>query len=177
MTVLNADVDRPRLGLPEWQFRALGEQVTEIWHSAAATRLDGPPVPVPRMRLTSSADRSTALVRRTNLDGTRHVLELAASGTARMCHVSTAFVAGRRPTGVVREDDLDASYGFENPYEESKYLAELAVHEWSARHGRPVTIFRPSVLVTDRPPQAGDPPHTLTTLTSLADHVLTGVTE
>ncbi|GAA3685147.1 SDR family oxidoreductase [Lentzea roselyniae] len=161
MTVLSADVGRPRLGLPERQFRALAEHVTEIWHSAAATTLD----------------ESTTLVRRTNVDGTRHVLELAAAGTARLCHVSTAFVAGRRSAGVVREDDLDPSYGFENPYEESKYLAEVAVHEWSARHGRPVTIFRPSVLVTVRPPRPGDVPHTLTTLTTLAGYALGGLTE
>lgn len=154
LTVLSTDVTRPRLGLPQWQFQALAEQLTEIWHCAGL------------IELASSAER----LRPVNVGGTRAVLELAAAGTPMLYHVSTAFVAGRRRTGVIGEGDLDASHGFENPYEESKSDGERAVHEWSQRHGRPAVIFRPSVLITDRTPPPGGASHPLRTACTLFDY-------
>jgi nucleoside-diphosphate-sugar epimerase len=76
-------------------------------------------------------------------------------------HISTAYVAGARLEGLVREDELDDGYGFLTPYEESKFVAEQVVHDWARRHQRPVIILRPSVLVTDRPVPAGAPRHPL----------------
>jgi nucleoside-diphosphate-sugar epimerase len=75
--------------------------------------------------------------------------------------VSTAFVAGSRPDPVAYEDELDPSHGFENSYERSKYEAEVLVREWSRAHSRPVTVLRPSILVTDRPPHPALPAHPL----------------
>jgi nucleoside-diphosphate-sugar epimerase len=78
-------------------------------------------------------------------------------------------VAGRRRTGVIGERDLDTSYGFENPYEESKSDGERAVHEWSRRHGRSAMIFRPSVLITDRRAPPGGASHPLRVASTLFD--------
>jgi thioester reductase-like protein len=56
----------------------------------------------------------------TNVDGTRHLLELCQDlGIREFHHVSTAYVAGLRD-GLVRENDLDIGQRWGNVYEESK---------------------------------------------------------
>lgn len=153
LTILLTELTKPRLGLPHWQFRALAPRLTEIWHLGASIDLAG----------------AAEQVRPVNVGGTRAVLELASIGTPMLYHVSTAFVAGRRRTGLVMEDDLDASHGFENPYEQSKHDGEQAVHEWSRDHGRPALIFRPSVLITDLPTPPGGAGNTLLTISTMVD--------
>ena len=153
LTVLLTDLTKPRLGLSHWQFRALAPKLTEIWHLGALIDLAG------------TAER----VRPVNVAGTHAVLELASVGAPMLYHVSTAFVAGRRRTGLVMEDDLDSSYGFENPYEQSKHDGEQAVHEWSRDHGRPAVIFRPSLLITDQPTPPGGARNPVLTITTMVD--------
>ncbi|MFI0741780.1 SDR family oxidoreductase [Streptomyces sp. NPDC021100] len=117
---------------------------TAVWHCAAATALYGDPLPVHRV----------------NVLGTRRVLELADRlPAARLAHVSTAYVAGRRTRGVVRETDLCDAAGFHNAYEQSKFTAERMVRHWARARGRTVTVLRPSVLLDDRPAPEGLPPH------------------
>ncbi|MGW0563213.1 SDR family oxidoreductase [Streptomyces sp. NPDC003016] len=149
-TVLPVQVclDRPRLGLEDAAFKRLADRLETIWHCAGLVGLDTDP----------------SQLQRANVQGTRQVLALAAAGVHRphVVHVSTAYVAGARRHGLVGEDDLDASHGFLTAYEESKYRAEKAVHDWVLEAAdRRVTILRPSVLVTDRPlpPRAPRHPH------------------
>ncbi|WP_206283049.1 SDR family oxidoreductase [Streptomyces chilikensis] len=146
LRVVRADLERPGLGIDPPELRRLAGEVTEVWHCAAATDLRAP----------------LRGVVRANVDGTRHMLELASAGGAerRFVHISTAFVAGDRRDGVVGEEDLDDSYGFVTPYEESKYRAELLVRSW-ARDGRRALVLRPGTLLTDRPPSGRGPrsPH------------------
>ncbi|HET8798816.1 MAG TPA: SDR family oxidoreductase [Thermoanaerobaculia bacterium] len=85
---------------------------------------------------------------RVNVTGTQRVLDLAARAPrlTRLHYVSTCYVSGRHP-GVFTEDDLEKGQAFNNFYEETKYLAELAVRK---RMGEiPTTIYRPSVVVGD----------------------------
>lgn len=147
LRVVETDLALPRLGLSARTFQRLADGLGEIWHSAGSINLEGD---LPELR-------------RTNVEGTRHVLELAAAGhrAPLIRHVSTAFVAGGRRTGVAYEDELDAADGFENAYEQSKYEAELLVHGWSRVHGRPALVLRPGILVTDRPPHPELPSHPL----------------
>ncbi|MEU1346731.1 SDR family oxidoreductase [Streptomyces sp. NPDC005795] len=147
LRVVETDLAQPRLGLSEQTFHELADGIDAIWHSAGSINLEGD---LPELR-------------RTNVEGTRHVLELAAAGRRRpvVHHVSTAFVAGARREGVAYEDELDDTSGFENAYERSKYEAELLVHAWSREHGRPVLVLRPSILVTDLPPHPDLPAHPL----------------
>jgi nucleoside-diphosphate-sugar epimerase len=147
LRVVETDLARPRLGLSERAFQKLADGIGAIWHSAGSINLEG----------------DLPALRRTNVEGTRHVLELAAAGRRRpvVHHVSTAFVAGARREGVAYEDELDDACGFENAYERSKYEAELLVHAWSREHGRPVLVLRPSILVTDLPPHPELPSHPL----------------
>ncbi|WP_330237623.1 SDR family oxidoreductase [Streptomyces sp. NBC_00525] len=145
--VVEIDLALPRLGLPQRRFKELADDVGALWHSAGSINLEGD---LPELR-------------RVNVEGTRHVLELAAASRLRprVHHVSTAFVAGARREGVAYEDELDAGCGFENAYERSKYEAESLVHAWARQHGRPVLVLRPSVLVTDLPPHPELPSHPL----------------
>jgi len=132
---LAGDVTLPRLGLDEETYAQLAGQVTHIIHSAADVRLFEP----------------LAALRRVNVEGTRHALELgrsahAAHGLARFAHISTAYVAGER-SGAVSEDELSDHAGFSSPYEQSKYEAELLVRQ--AAGELPVSIFRPGMIVGD----------------------------
>lgn len=112
---------------------ARADDVTEIYHLAAIYDLM-----VPR-----------DLAMRVNVDGTRHVLDLAAAAPRlkRMHYVSTCYVSGRHP-GLFQESDLEKGQTFNNFYEETKYLAEVEVQR-RMRNGFPVTIYRPSVVTGD----------------------------
>ncbi|WP_217213451.1 SDR family oxidoreductase [Streptomyces sp. AC550_RSS872] len=150
---VSGDITQPGLGLPADDRARVTDGLTQLWHSAALLTLDGDPVPL----------------HRSNVLGTRHVLDLADEAPeAGVVHVSTAYVAGRRLTGHVLEDDLREDSGFQTPYEQSKYTAETMVHAWTRSRGRTATIMRPSLLVTDRPVPPGLPGQPLDTATRLA---------
>jgi thioester reductase-like protein len=83
---------------------------------------------------------------RTNADGTRRLVTLAAClGIADFHHISTAFVCGDGP-GPHLEDDLDSRDTFRNEYERSKHAAERAAR---LAAGVRATVYRPSVIVGD----------------------------
>jgi long-chain acyl-CoA synthetase len=132
---LAGDVRAPGLGLDPADWGQLTRRVTHIMHAAADLRVDA----------------SLAELRRTNVAGVAHLLELAAAahhdhGLTRLTHVSTAYVAGLRPDDVP-EDDLTGRYGFANGYERSKYEGERLVR--AAPPALPVTVVRPAMIVGD----------------------------
>jgi long-chain acyl-CoA synthetase len=133
--VLVGDVTQPRLGLGEDGYAGVVAGLTHIIHTAADLRVNAP----------------IQELRRTNLQGTEHVLELAEAaqadhGLARYAHVSTAYVAGGR-SGPVPEDALTDEYGFSCAYEFSKFEGERRVQ--AARDRLPVSVFRPGMIVGD----------------------------
>ncbi|MFD7291281.1 SDR family oxidoreductase [Streptomyces sp. NPDC059863] len=142
-------LDRPRLGLSEGEFQAVADSVDAVLHCAALTKLHG----------------DAGELHRTNVEGTRQILALAAAGrrAPHLFHVSTAFVAGARLDGLVPERQLEAD-GFLTPYEESKHRAERLVHDWARTQGRGATVFRPSVLLSDRTALPRAPQHTYAVL-------------
>ncbi|TDB84361.1 NAD-dependent epimerase/dehydratase family protein [Actinomadura sp. KC216] len=144
--LVQIDLSAARLGLDNSTFLALAAEVEAIWHCAADIEILGKP------------DR----LNRTNVIGTRTMRSLAdATGQdSHFIYVSTAFVAGARMEGIVKEDDLDDSLGFLSPYEETKYTAEKETREWAERTGRRLTVFRPSLLLTHRRPIPGGPTNT-----------------
>ncbi|MET9296034.1 SDR family oxidoreductase [Streptomyces sp. NPDC003077] len=154
LETVEADVRRPRLGLSREAFQRLADRVDVLWHCAGNV---------------SFSDQD-ADVRATNVDGTRHVLELLTAGARAplLCHVSTAAVAGARRHGTVYEGELDASYGFQTPYERSKYDAEVLVRRWADECGGRAAVFRPSGLVTRQPAYPGRPSHPLRTAAEAA---------
>jgi long-chain acyl-CoA synthetase len=131
--ILPGDVSLPHLGLDEATYSRLAERITHIIHTAAVLRVDAP------------LDE----LRKTNLQGTANMLELAYlaqrdHGLERYAHVSTAYVAGGR-SGAVAEADLTGKYGFSNTYELSKYESERLVQ--AAKSELPISVFRPGMIV------------------------------
>jgi long-chain acyl-CoA synthetase len=129
------DLRSPRLGLPDDVYRELAHRVDVLIHAAADLRLEAP------------IDE----LRATNVEGVRHVLELARTinedhGLYRLVHVSTAYVAGRR-SGTIQETPPTDRFGFVTPYEQSKYEGEMLVR--AAMDELPIAIARPAMVVGD----------------------------
>lgn len=125
------DITLPGLGLASPGQAA--REVGDLFHLAAVYDL--------------SVSRQTGM--RVNVGGTRHVLDFCerAPGLRRLHYVSTCYVSGRHP-GTFRETDLDVGQSFNNHYEETKFLAEVAVQDRMAG-GLPATVYRPSIVVGD----------------------------
>jgi thioester reductase-like protein len=131
------DIEQEDLGLSPDERRRLASEVTDIVHAAASVSFSLP------------LDESRAI----NVEGTRRMLEFAElcrdhGGLRRFCHVSTAYVAGEHD-GEFAEDDLEVGQEFRNAYEQSKFEAERLVR--AHRRRLPIQIFRPSIVVGERP--------------------------
>jgi nucleoside-diphosphate-sugar epimerase len=123
----------PSLGLDAATAAALRADVTDIVHCAATTTFNLP----------------LASARRTNVDGTRAVLDFAAScrSLERMACASTVFVAGKF-IGTFGEDaEGRASVGWVNSYEQSKAEMEAIVR--AAMPSLPVALYRLSTIIGD----------------------------
>jgi thioester reductase-like protein len=135
VVALAGDLERPGLGLTRHAREEIAERVTTVVHSAASV----------------SFTLGLADARAVNVEGTRHVLELAELAAARgdgldcYGHISTAYVAGDH-CGPFSEDAHDLGQGFRNTYEQSKFEAEALVRA----AGLPARILRPSIIVGDR---------------------------
>ena len=136
LTVWAGDLERPGLGLHARAAEELAERASTVIHCAASVSFS--------LGLEES--------RRVNVEGTRRVTELAercaqaGDGLERFSYVSTAYVAGAH-RGAFTEDDLDAGQSFRNPYERSKFEAELMLRDRAA--DLPVQVLRPSIVVGD----------------------------
>jgi len=115
--VVAGDVGAPALGLHPHRWRALADDAEHVVHAAADVR-----------HVAAEAD-----VFRTNLEGTRNVIELVATGRATsLHHVSTIGVKGVLPTvngQVFSERDLDVGQAATEYYSASKLAAERAVRQ------------------------------------------------
>jgi len=124
------DITAPGLGMGETDAKALQKKLTGCYHLAAVYDL--------------AVAREVGL--RINVEGTRYVVEFLAEAKhlKRLDYISTAYVSGTA-VGVYRETDLDVGQRFKNFYEETKFLAEVAVKE----SGLPSAIYRPGIVVGD----------------------------
>ncbi|HWN09012.1 MAG TPA: SDR family oxidoreductase [Pyrinomonadaceae bacterium] len=130
--VMEGDITQPELGLSQRNLERARAETTTIFHLAAIYDL--------------AVARELAM--RVNVEGTRNVNQFALS-LPRLSHyhyVSTCYVAGKRP-GIIYENELRHTAGFRNFYEETKYLAEVAVDQLKSE--MPITIHRPSVVCGD----------------------------
>lgn len=133
MTPVIGDLKSERFGLDEATWQALAERTDSILHAAANVRFD--------QRIEDA--------RAENVFGTQQAAALGLEaqqrgGLRRFDWVGTAFVAGLR-RDVVGEGDLRHDAGWKNPYEQSKYEAELWLREEAS--SLPLTVFRPSIVV------------------------------
>ncbi len=126
------DLDERRLGLSEADVEQLREAgVDTVIHLAAIYDL--------------TADAMSQ--QRANVDGTRHVVEVANALGARLHHVSSIAAGGLFP-GVLREDAPldDIREGLDDPYFATKHASEKIVH---AETTVPWRVYRPSIVVGD----------------------------
>jgi thioester reductase-like protein len=132
LSAVAGDIEREDLALAGGSSERLRREVTTVLHCAASVSFDMP--------LEES--------RSVNVEGTRRMMNFARScpRLERFSYVSTAYVAGE-PGGLFREDELAVGQSFRNPYERSKFEAELAVRSEGA--DLPVQILRPSIIVGD----------------------------
>ena len=122
------DITSPGLGLAASKAKELLKNLGGCFHLAAVYDL--------------AVQRDVGM--RINVEGTKNVLELLGDAPAfqRLDYVSTAYVSGTA-VGTYRETDLDVGQNFKNFYEETKFLAEVAVKE----SGLPAAIYRPGIVV------------------------------
>ncbi|MDL5160535.1 SDR family oxidoreductase [Actinomycetospora termitidis] len=127
---VTGDLTAPRLGLDDATVDDLSGQVDDVLHLGAIYDV--------------TADEEAN--RTANVDGTRHVVAVAAEIGARcLHHVSSVAVAGEHE-GVFTEDDFDLGQSFGNPYHETKFAAEKIVREESTVAWR---VYRPAIVVGD----------------------------
>ena len=131
--VLSGDLTRDNLDLDAAGVDWISRNCHSLIHTAASLQFDGPdPQGEPW---------------RTNVEGTRRVLDLCrATGIKHLHYVSTAYVCGLR-SGQVMEDELDLGQAMGNDYERSKLEAERLVRD--ASFFESVTIYRPAIVVGD----------------------------
>lgn len=130
---LEGDVTVPGLGLSDQARSWVAQHCDTLLHNAASLTFLG-------------ADRAGEPWR-TNLDGTRFVLDFCrTTGIRKFHYVSTAYVCGNRE-GTILEGDLDCGQGFRNDYEHSKFMSEQLVR--NADFLDSPTVYRPAVIVGD----------------------------
>jgi thioester reductase-like protein len=132
LSAVAGDIEQRGLGLSDATAERLRRDVSTVVHCAASVSFDLP------------LDES----RRVNVAGTRHMAEFARTchRLERFTYVSTAYVAGE-PGRLFREDELAVGQSFRNPYERSKFEAEVALREEAG--DLPLQILRPSIVVGD----------------------------
>ncbi|QNT91971.1 non-ribosomal peptide synthetase [Streptomyces griseofuscus] len=132
ITVIPGDLSAVRFGLDSTAWERLARDSDVIVHCGARVNLAYP----------------YSALAPDNVDGTRTVIELAASHRLKpLHHISTVGVlAGLGPGGVRRVTErtpLGSPDRLSGGYAETKWVAEKLVRE-AARQGLPVSIYRPS---------------------------------
>lgn len=130
--VISGDITQEDLGLSAEDREWVGKHCTTMLHCAAS--------------LTFHEYRGEPW--RTNIDGTKHVLQLCEDlKITEMHYISTAYVCGHRHD-LVKETDLDVQQEFRNDYEKSKFKAEQLVRA-SKAFTTSLTVYRPVVITGD----------------------------
>ena len=88
-------------------------------------------------------EASAGANQRANVEGTRHLVELAQGLGARVHHMSSIAVAGARWKGKFTEDMFDEGQVLDHPYYRTKFDAEKLVRESGLRF----RIYRPGLVI------------------------------
>lgn len=124
------DLGEPRLGLDDGQLELL-QGVDAVLHLAAIYDL--------------TADAASQ--QRANVDGTRHVVQVANAIGARLHHVSSIAAGGLYPGRWTEDMPLSrASAGLDDPYFSTKHESEKIARSEATV---PWRVYRPSIVVGD----------------------------
>ena len=129
--ILLGDVADPGLGLEEAERADLRSRMSMAIHCAASVSFE---------------PRQEDMIRRTNIGGVQHMLDLVSGTGIPLYHVSTAYVTGDR-AGLCRETELDMGQAFNNAYEQSKFESEQLIQQAFRSGAARGAIFRPSIIV------------------------------
>jgi Male sterility protein len=118
LELVDGDVTRPFAGVPVERHAALRGAFDQVVHLAALVRLD---------------DAAEAELTRTNVDGTRHILQLVERlGGPRLAYVSSCSVGGN--AAAFSEHDREAGQTLRNVYERTKLAGEKLVADGPRGH-------------------------------------------
>jgi NAD(P)-dependent dehydrogenase (short-subunit alcohol dehydrogenase family) len=128
VVAVSGDLAQPALGVSDEMLAVLRGRIHHAFHLAAIYDM-------------AASEESLFSA---NVEGTRHVIELAnAIGAGCVHHVSSIAAAGRHP-GIFREDMFEEAEDFQDPYSESKHESEALVRRECQR---PWRVYRPGVVV------------------------------
>ncbi len=132
VTAVPGDLTADRLGLDEAMWQMVARDITDVLHAGTDINFGRP----------------LDFARNVNFLGTQRVIELAraAPRLRQIGHVSTVYVAGKR-TGPILEGELHHDAGWLNTYEQTKYEAEVWLHE--QMRDLPISIYRMSSVLGD----------------------------
>ncbi len=124
------DLSQPRLGLSDEDVEMLRGDVDHLFHLAAIYDM--------------KADAESQRV--ANVEGTRHMVELAEAIEAGRVHMVSSIAAAGLYKGTWREDMFEEAERLDNnPYFRTKHESERLVRESS----RPWRVYRPGIVVGD----------------------------
>lgn len=130
VTAIKGDVTERDLGIDASEREAMVGKIDHVFHLAAIYDLD--------------ADPEAEL--RTNIEGTRNAVALAAAIRAKHFHHMSSIAAAGLYHGVFREDMFAEAQHLEHPYFASKHDAEKIVREECRI---PWRIYRPGLVIGD----------------------------
>lgn len=125
--LLKGDISKKDLGLDKSTWESLSGNEIMYWHLAANLSF-------------LPAKKNEVL--RTNIEGTKNIVELANKTGGKLLYMSTAYVCGDKKE--FGENELEQHQHFRNVYEESKYEAEKIIR---SKCKIPFFIFRPSIAI------------------------------
>src|SRR5215210_5806076 len=122
------DLSQPRLGISDDDVARLRGEVDHLFHLAAI------------YDMTADAQAHAA-----NVEGTRHMVELAEAVDAGRVHMVSSIAAAGLFRGTWREDMFDEAQDVDNhPYFQTKHESERVVRE---ECDRPWRVYRPAIVV------------------------------
>ncbi len=131
--VLEGDIGHPNLGLGDEQLSWVRDHCHSVIHNAAS------------LSFIAESDQDEPY--RTNVDGTRHLIDFCrTTGIRQFHHVSTAYICGLRKDRIL-ETETNVGQQLGNDYERSKLHAEQMVAA-SSDFDR-VTVYRPGIIIGD----------------------------
>lgn len=125
-----------------------GDLDDPAWIGRARAWMRGPAELIHCAANLSFREADRAAVWRTNVEGTAAVVRALPwlPGIAAFNYISTAYVAGDRQ-GEILEEEHARPLHFNNPYEDSKWVAEGLVRDGCAAAGTAWRIMRPSIVI------------------------------
>src|SRR3954447_2376573 len=129
------DLNEPRMGVAEEDLAALKGDVDHFFHLAAVYDM--------------TADEETNV--RSNVDGTRHAVELANAIEAGVFHHTSSIAAAGLYKGLFREDYFDEGQKLPSAYHRTKFESERIARTQTTV---PWRVYRPAIVVGN--PQTGE---------------------